>query len=283
MIKGITTIKKLVPRPVVSIGRYMFYLACDAVDTLLGRKDPRIPPRRLMFEGPRDISAFKQNGEEFLRYYIELCNLRPDGKLLDVGCGIGRKTIPLTQYLNDEAIYEGFDIVKAGINWCVENISARHPNFRFHLADMVNPHYNPSGTHSAEDYRFPFKSGDFDVVTIASVFTHMLPNGVDNYLGEVARVLRTGGKCLATCFLWNDEAKELIKSGRSTLSFGYERDGFRTINPRVPEDTVSYEESSVTVLYEKHGLFIDRPIHYGSWCGRTSFLSYQDIIIATKT
>jgi len=28
----------------------------------------------------------------------------PDEKMLDVGCGIGRKTLPLTQYLNERAV-----------------------------------------------------------------------------------------------------------------------------------------------------------------------------------
>jgi SAM-dependent methyltransferase len=280
--KDATRIKQLVPKAVVSTGRNVFYLACDAIDTLLGRRDPLIPPRRLMFEGPRDISVFKQNGEEFLRYYIELCNLRPDAKILDVGCGIGRKTIPLTRYLNGEATYEGFDIVKAGLDWCVEHISAKYPNFHFHLADLFNPHYNSSGKYKADEYKFPFQSGHFDFTAIGSVFTHMLPDGVDNYLGEVARVLKKEGKCLATFFLWNDEARELTKNGRSALSFSYESDRFRTINPRVPEDTVCYEESFVMVLYKKHGLAIDEPIRYGSWCGRRNFLSYQDIIVATK-
>jgi SAM-dependent methyltransferase len=265
------------------VGRYIFYLACDAIDTLRGRRDPLIPPRRLMFDGPRDISVFKQNGQEFLRYYIELCHLRRDAKILDVGCGIGRKTTPLTQYLNNEAMYEGFDIVKAGIDWCVENISARHPHFHFQIADVFNPHYNARGNHRAEDYKFPFEGGYFDLATIGSVFTHMLPNGVDNYLGEVARVLRKGGKCLASFFLWNDEVNKLMKEGRNTLDFRYEKDRFRTVNPNVPEDnSVSYAESFVLALYEKHGLAIDKPIHYGSWSGRRNFLSYQDIIIATK-
>jgi ubiquinone/menaquinone biosynthesis C-methylase UbiE len=38
------------------------------------------------------------------------CGLRPDEKILDVGCGIGRKTLPLTQYLTKGREYEGIDI-----------------------------------------------------------------------------------------------------------------------------------------------------------------------------
>jgi hypothetical protein len=36
-------------------------------------------------------------------------------------------------------------------------------------------------------------------------------------------------------------------------------------------------------LYEKCGLQVQEPIRYGSWCGRSQALDYQDIILASKT
>jgi hypothetical protein len=43
------------------------------------------------------MDAFKKNGEEFLEIYQKLCGLKPDERVLDVGSGIGRKTLPLTK------------------------------------------------------------------------------------------------------------------------------------------------------------------------------------------
>jgi ubiquinone/menaquinone biosynthesis C-methylase UbiE len=235
-----------------------------------------------MFDGPRDIFTFKKNGEEFLRYYMELCKLKPNEKILDVGCGIGRKTIPLTRYLDENGRYEGFDIVKVGIDWCRKRISTKYPNFHFQLSDVFNKRYNPKGKYKASEYRIPFENESFNFVVLGSVFTHMLPNDMENYLAEIARVLKKGGRCLISFFLLNRESLELINANKSTLDFKYEKGEYRTVNANTPEDAVCYDESFVLGLYEKYGLKIIEPIHYGAWCERRNFLSYQDIIIATK-
>lgn len=36
-------------------------------------------------------------------------------------------------------------------------------------------------------------------------------------------------------------------------------------------------------VYGKFGLAVHEPLHYGSWSGREPRLSFQDIVIATKT
>ncbi len=81
---------------------------------LFGDLAPLVPTVEQMFDGPQSLEEFKANGEEFLRVYKEICGLQPDEKMLDIGCGIGRKTLPLTQYFNERAVYEGVDITKAG-------------------------------------------------------------------------------------------------------------------------------------------------------------------------
>src|SRR6516165_10434670 len=77
------------------------------VTKLFGHYASLIPPLELMHDGPVGFEEFKTNGEEFFRYYTELCDLKPNEKMLDVGCGIGRKTFLLTTYLSAEGSYEG--------------------------------------------------------------------------------------------------------------------------------------------------------------------------------
>ena len=43
--------------------------------------------------------------------------------------------------------------------------------------------------------------GGRDVAFLTSVFTHMLPEDVEHYLDELARVLKPGGRTLITWFL----------------------------------------------------------------------------------
>jgi len=247
-----------------------------------GRHAHMVPPVALMHDGPQSYKEFKQNGDEFLDYYINLCGLRPDEHILDVGSGIGRKTLPLVDYLNERGSYDGLELVKSAVEWCTTKYSDRYPNFKFHLIDVYNDHYNPQGKYKAAEYRFPFADEQFDFVVLNSVFTHMIAEEVENYLREVARVLKTGGRCLISFFLLNDESLRLLEQGWSTIDLRYELDGARVFSRERPELAIAFREDYVATLYAQCGLEIKNPIHYGSWCGRRHYLSCQDLIVAFK-
>src|ERR1019366_9201993 len=78
--------------------------------SLFGEQADLVPPIRLMHDGPRGYAIFKQNGDECFQYYRDFCQLKPSDQVLDVGSGIGRKTIPLLKYLSSKGGYEGMDI-----------------------------------------------------------------------------------------------------------------------------------------------------------------------------
>jgi len=245
----------------------------------LRRSDDLTPPPSLRAVGDGD---FQEIGEEFKRYFVTLGRLQPNDAVLDIGCGVGRMAIPLTTYLAADAAYWGFDIVEKGIDWCRKHITPRFTNFRFCWFDLYNKTYNPNGSLLAHEFRFPFGDAQFDFLFLTSVFTHMLPPGLENYLSEVSRVLRPGATCLATFFLLNGESTGLIREGSSSLDFRFPLGECWTTNPHSPEDALAYSEASVRALFAKYSLAITDPIYWGSWCGRTSFLSYQDIVIAAR-
>jgi len=130
--------------------------------------------------------------------------------------------------------------------------------------------------------KFPFADGSFDFVFLTSVFTHMLPRDCENYLSEVARVMRKRSKALITFFLLNDESRSFVSQGRSRLPFSVQGKGYTTISEAKPESAVAYEEARVAEVLAQNGLEILHPIRYGSWCGRSKYLSYQDILVVTK-
>ena len=256
---------------------YVRALALDGRDAALRRRrDPLTPPRRLAFVGSGD---FRTAGEEFRELFVDLADLRPDEDVLDVGSGVGRVAVGLTGWLQGR--YEGIDVVQRGIKWCQQAITPRYPNFHFQVADLYNRHYNPEGRVPASEYRFPFDDRSFDFVLMTSVFTHLLPADRNNYISEIARVLRPNGRCFGTFFLLDDEAGRRVREGRDAIGFRFQRPGFRTNNERIPEAAVAYEEADVRQEWELNGLQI-AAVRYGSWSGRDDGIGWQDVVVAAQ-
>lgn len=253
-----------------------------------------MPPRRKNL--PSQLAAV---GEKNFQIMVDAGGLRPDGAVLDIGCGPGRLAARLTRYLDSAGSYEGFDVMPESINWCRRRITPRHPNFRFQLADLHNAQYNPRGRQSASQYRFPYPDAMFDVAVAGSLFTHLQPFEGQRYLDEVARVLKPGARLIGTWFLINAEAEDLLARGMARrpgvypdtgppLRFCYEladeRGGrFRAEEREVPEHRIAVYEEDVTEQHGRAGLRIVE-IRFGRWPGRDVAAQAlgQDIIVAER-
>lgn len=247
----------------------------DLHDRVSGNADPLVPPRRMDFVGHSDFVA---TGDEFLEHFRNLAGLRADERVLDVGCGIGRMARPLAGFLSAAGRYDGFDINGDGIAWCRERYR-EHPNFTFAEADLFNQRYNPTGREPAESFTFPYPDGETDLVILTSVMTHLLEEACDHYLAEIRRVLAPGGRMLATYFLLDEEARELIAAGSSRLAFPCTDAACVVVDPAVPEEAVAYTDTWLHAALERHGLAL-RELRRGAWSGRAEPLSYQDIVVA---
>lgn len=160
--------------------------------------------------------------------------------------------------------------------------SGTDPNFRFEYIDVKNLAFNPKGAQSAEDYAFPFEAHSFDVILLKSIFTHMRPLEVENYIGEVSRLLKSGGRCLVTFFLLNEEQARLVAEGRQKLQFNFGEGVWRYVYEHRAESAVAYEESHIRSVLDKCGLNLAEPTYYGSWTGRRDGLSFQDMLMLRK-
>jgi ubiquinone/menaquinone biosynthesis C-methylase UbiE len=230
-----------------------------------------LPPLHLRrYVGP--LGSFESSGAEFMGYLRSLAGLRPDERVLDIGCGCGQMALHLKNYLDEKGSYVGVDIHRPSISWCEQKIARRHKNFQFAHIDVRNLAYNPNAAQRAEAYKFPFANRSFDLILLKSVFTHMRPPEVSNYLNEVARLLKSDGRCLATFFLLNDE------QAANDLAFNYGEGEWRYVHEHSPESAVAYDEGFVMQWLEKYGLAVEKRI-YGRWSGREDGLSYQDIFI----
>ena len=279
---SVMRLKKYIPQSVKTVLKDNLWVwVKDTMDRVTGKRDENTPPTRLMFDGPIGVEEFKTNGREFKKIFLSLIKPSRSARILDIGSGVGRKTLPLTKYINKQGSYDGVEIVKKGVDWCREHITKRFPNFRFVHIDVYNGFYNPKGKIKPKGLTFPFPDGYFDVVIATSVFTHMLPVDVENYHKEIGRVLKRRGKGYLTYFVINAESKKRLADTQNTLPFKLTKKGYWTTVLDTPEIAVAYKEDRVKAFYQKAGIKINK-IYYGTWCGRGKGVSYQDIIIASK-
>lgn len=269
------------PKSVRHTMRRLYYWPLDMFDLVTGRRDALTPPRGISPEYVVE-HGFREHGEAFFPILVEHGQLRPDGSILDVGCGIGRIAVPLTAYLDKTGSYEGIDVAADAIAWCQRAITTRFPNFHFRVIDVRNARYRPSGSQAASTYQFPFENERFDLVLLKSVFTHMQLDDISNYVHEVARVLKPGGRSVITYFLLDKEAIALAAQGKTKRPFPYDHDVYALQSETEPEMAIAYKEGFIRSLYDKAGLTIVEPVFPGRWRGREKALAAQDVVIAVK-
>jgi SAM-dependent methyltransferase len=242
-----------------------------------GTSDPLLPPAhlRIYYYGTWDPEAFARASE--IRTELITRGLRPEHRLLDIGCGIGNIAIGLKDYLRGG--YDGLDIHPEAIDWCQRTLTPQYPSFRFHRADVASRAYNPNGRVPASEYRFPFPDRSFDFIFLASVFTHMMPDEVERYVREISRLLAPGGRCVESYFLLNDETRPGVAAGRSFMSFDVPHpSGVCVLHDAfVPEAAVAFEEGFVRRIHDAAGLRIE-DVRRGRWW--TGERHDQDVVTA---
>jgi SAM-dependent methyltransferase len=215
-----------------------------------------LPPRSL--RGRMCGDAFRTESFYFLSAVHEAmkftARLREvkDARVVDIGSGLGRLATGLLAEQADVR-YLGIDANRSFVQWCKDHIERRHPAFQFVHLDMANALYNPGGAIGATDLRLPVDDASADVVNLWGVFTNMVPEHVEAYLAEIARILRPGGQCFLTAF---------VEDGVPAVAFNppayvpYACDEALTV--------VRYSRQWLFSTFERHGLQVEDFRYHGS-------------------
>jgi len=251
--------------------RYIFYLPADLI---ANKRDKLLPPQRLIYTGRGD---FIKQGQEWINLFIEEGGLTASSTVLDIGSGIGRIALPMMDYLIGD--YQGFDAVKTGVDWCQKHISSRKPNFRFQYIELHNDLYNTRGIRAAE-FVFPYPDKSFVFICAISVFTHLQPEETENYIQQIKRVIKPGGRAVLTFFLMDPDTLDLMEKNLGGLKFKHHYPNYSLLNHKVKAANVAYQRPYIYSLLEAAGFKIYKEIK-GSWCGRQKihYLDFQDTLV----
>lgn len=258
------------------MARKLYYLPIDLYESLAGKRHPLAPKKGDIYIGAGDFIEQGQHQLQLLKTYIDL---RSTDKVLDIGSGIGRTAVALTQYLGSPGSYDGFDVVEKGVKWCQKKITTKFPDFRFVYVPLKNDLYNTSQG-EAKNFRFPYKDHCFDKVFLFSVFTHMAVDEIGHYMLEIKRVLKPGGLCLSTFFIYNRENEALI-STTNHFPFPIKKSNYRLMSNEVQSANIALSEDLLNELIVGAGLKKISTVE-GYWkdtISKSTEKDFQDIVI----
>ncbi len=262
------------------LARKIVFTPIDLLNSITRKRSKYEPPKGDIYIGSGD---FIKQGEHHLELLKRFISLKQNDAVLDVGSGIGRTAVALTKYLNNEAKYEGFDVVEKGVNWCKKGIQKDFSNFNFTYIALENDLYNNS-IKKASEFHFPFKKNTFDKVFLFSVFTHMKTEEIAHYLKEINRVLKPNGECLATFFIYDNSQEKIISNDNNNFVFKYDFGNYKLMNKKVVSANIALKFSYLCKIVDEANLEIK---HYeqGYWKKeilKFENIDFQDIIVLKK-
>jgi SAM-dependent methyltransferase len=222
-------------------------------------------------------TAVGEEGRTLARWCRDRLGLEPTGRLLDVGCGWGRLAFALSEEMGPGVEYEGFDPHRQHVQWAQGSPGSSHWRFAFHIANIANEIYNPNGRLSPTRFKFPYADDRFDVVVAHSLFRFLQPEAFEHYVAEVARVLKPGGRFLASFYLLNEASTKRLPALKDPLCFVFPAGDVTTTRPH-REGLLAYREDYVREVLTRNRLEPER-IDYGSWEPADNGLA-QDFVVA---
>lgn len=260
--------------------RRLYYLPADIYNDITGKRGKYVPPRGIVYTGGTgEPEEFIKQGTHQKNLLVDHINLKPSDGVLDIGSGIGRTAIALVDYLSADGFYEGFDVVELGVNWCNKKIKRDHANFNFTYVPLFNDLYNTEPA-KASEFKFPYPENHFDKIFSFSVFTHMAIDEIQNYLIESKKVLKEGGKCLSTFFIYDDSNEAYIASN-DHFNFPYKKNGYRLMDENVTAGNIAIHKDLLQQMMQNAG-FSDLKIVDGFWKDEirdTEKQEYQDMVV----
>jgi SAM-dependent methyltransferase len=170
--------------------------------------------------------------------------------VLDVGCGV-RFAQTIVNCDVPIRSYAGVDVDEPLIRFLQTEV--HDPRFRFAHWDVHNPLYNPQAPRMTRTSTLPV-AGDFDVIWLFSVFTHLPPDDADALLAILRRYARRHGRLLFSAFLDPTVATFVEKSpGRPGLHSTYHETFLRSLAERNGWQVLAvYDKDPETKFIQHH-------------------------------
>lgn len=179
-----------------------------------------LPPAYFLYETYKlNFQMYNDSGREAAMEILEWVRsyLPPDPAILEWGCGVARITRHISPLISPAGKVFGCDINPKMICWDAAHIF----NATFDIIDYVPP--------------CKYRSSFFDFVYGISVFTHIESSLQEDWLREIARILKPGGIFLFTThgskfFSRLDRAERKVLQRQGSFTLPYSQKGHRMMS-----------------------------------------------------
>jgi SAM-dependent methyltransferase len=238
-----------------------------------------LPKTGEIFTGRGD---FLKSGKNTVDNLTRFAGLKPNSTVLDLGSGLGRVAIPLTDILEKEGGYYGVDIVENAIQKCQRAIASRYPNFHFHHTPVYNDLYNADGP-SATEITLPFENQSMDIAVANSFFTHLLWEETVFYLEKTAAFLKPRGCFYASFFILDENNFERATNATDPTEefrFPHPDHNVYLMSQTVKRANVAYEKEKLFSLLGELGYSVENYLP-GYWRNNNAQegIDFQDVLI----
>jgi len=146
-------------------------------------------------------AGYEHTGQVLIDLSVRSAGLRSleDVDVLDVGCGV-RFTATIINRRIPIKSYTGLEVSRPIVDFLRDNVERHDPRFRFVYWDVANAMYNPAGVDLSMQAQLPV-AGEFDLVWLFSVFTHLNPADSLALLRLIRKKVRPAGKLFFSAFI----------------------------------------------------------------------------------
>ena len=214
---------------------------------------------------------FLESGCAEARRVVSKMGFTRTQRIVEIGSGLGRFATGLLHEVG-EVEYWGFDTARTWVQWCQRHIEKNHPTFRFIHIDVENELYNPTGAVAGEAFRFPLPDAHADIVYMWGVFTNMRLKDARNYVAEMSRMTRDGGRIFLTAFVEENVPEETVNPV-----------GYVDYTCECPLHVVRYEQSALFEIFKRYSLTIENFSHHGGChCNQSEIYLHKDCSLGLR-
>jgi SAM-dependent methyltransferase len=206
-----------------------------------------IPPLEYRYLiGPSRVEAFDNPNGDLI---IPEVPAEAYESVFDFGCGCGRFARQLLQQNPRPRRYVGIDVHRGMVDWCRRNLTPIDANFQFFHHDVFSAVYGPDNERQMAE-PFPVGDGEFSLVLVHSVFTHVYKHQTEFYLYEIQRILRRDGLAYTTWLLFDRAGFPFLTDDKVSL-FVDELD---------PTAAVIYDREWLLRTFQRFGLGVRKTV-----------------------